>query len=97
MDPSYSGNTRLRNLSAFGKRIAENPWAFGKINSMRDDEIRRILVEANPWWRNGSDPVAWVDHHRLLRDRAVYDLGYRSPILGDLISMSVLGAAGIDS
>lgn len=54
---------------------------------MRDDEIRRLLTEANPWWRvaaaNG-DPVTAVRDHRLLRDRARYDLGYRSDVLADI-------------
>jgi len=55
---------------------------------VRDDEIRRILTEANPWWRaaaQNSDPIAWMSGHHLLRDRARYDLGYRSPILADLV------------
>lgn len=53
---------------------------------MRDDEIRRLLVAANPWWRavGGADPLAWMTHHRLLRDRAAHDLGYRSTVLSDL-------------
>ncbi len=56
---------------------------------MRDDEVRRILVEANPWWRAsaaGIDPTAWVRDHRLLRDRATHDLGYRSGVLADIES-----------
>ena len=51
---------------------------------MRDDELRRLLTDNNPWWRAaaaGSDPTAWVLDNRLLRDRATYDLGYRSTIL----------------
>ncbi|MGH9023553.1 MAG: AAA family ATPase [Acidimicrobiia bacterium] len=54
---------------------------------MRDDEIRRSLAEADPWWRAaaaGGDPTAWEGAHRLLRDRARHDLGYRSDILADL-------------
>ncbi len=54
---------------------------------MRDDEIRRVLTEANPWWRaaaSGGDPTTWVGDHRLLRDRATHDLGFRSPILRDV-------------
>lgn len=54
---------------------------------MRDDELRRILTEANPWWRaavSGGDPVAWTTSHRLLRDRATHDLGYRSRVLDDI-------------
>lgn len=55
---------------------------------MRDDEIRRTLAEADPWWRaaaSGGDPTAWVGSHRLLRDRARHDLGYRSDVLADLV------------
>ncbi len=54
---------------------------------MRDDEIRRILTDANPWWKaaaRGGDHLAWTHDHRLLRDRARFDLGYRSPVLSDL-------------
>lgn len=54
---------------------------------MRDDEVRSRLVQVNPWWRAasaGSDPRAWAQEDRTLRDRAVHDLGYRSSILDDL-------------
>jgi predicted AAA+ superfamily ATPase len=54
---------------------------------MRDDDIRRILTDANPWWRAaaaGTDPTAWTSTHRLLRDREKYDLGYRSGVLADV-------------
>ena len=54
---------------------------------MRDDEIRARLGQINPWWRAAaaqSDPLAWADDDRLLRDRAQYDLGYRSTVLDDL-------------
>lgn len=59
----------------------------GTVGAMRDDEIRRILTEANPWWRaaaRGADPRAWTRDHRLLRDRARFDLGHRSSALRDL-------------
>ena len=55
--------------------------------SVRDDEIRRVLTEANPCWRAaaaGQDPVGAVRSHRLIRDRARHDLGYRSSVLKDL-------------
>lgn len=32
----------------------------------------------------GSDPLAWVDDDRVLRDRKRHDLGFRSPILADV-------------
>lgn len=54
---------------------------------MRDDEIRRVLVDANPWWRAaaaGGDPTGWASDHRLLRDRARHDLGFRSTVLSDV-------------
>nr|WP_042183801.1 AAA family ATPase [Kibdelosporangium sp. MJ126-NF4]CEL15865.1 hypothetical protein [Kibdelosporangium sp. MJ126-NF4]CTQ93790.1 hypothetical protein [Kibdelosporangium sp. MJ126-NF4] len=53
---------------------------------MRDDEIRGRLSEVNPWWRtpSNSDPASWVAHDRVLRDRARYDMGYRSTILDDV-------------
>jgi uncharacterized protein len=56
---------------------------------MRDDEIRARLVQINPWWRaaaSGSDPLAWIEGDRTLRDRAHHDLGYRATVLDDLAS-----------
>ncbi len=60
---------------------------------MRDDELRRTLTDANPWWRaasRGTDPVAWVAGHRLLTDRARHDLGYRAIVLADVASTAPL-------
>lgn len=59
---------------------------------MRDDEIRRLLTDANPWWRTAAttDELAWMSQHRLLRDRASYDLGYRTPVLSDLAQQPVM-------
>jgi uncharacterized protein len=53
---------------------------------VRDDEIQARLREVNPWWRAvaSGDPRGWVAHDRVLRDRARYDLGYRSSILDDV-------------
>ena len=56
---------------------------------MRDDDLRRVLTDANPWWRAasfGTDPLAWIDAHRLLIDRAEHDLGYRASVLDDIAS-----------
>jgi predicted AAA+ superfamily ATPase len=56
---------------------------------VRDDEIRRTLTDANPWWRaavSKSDPTAWAKADRLLKDRQKYDLGYRSTVLDDFKS-----------
>lgn len=56
---------------------------------MRDDEIRRVLTESNPWWRAaaaGKDPSAWTRDHRLLHDRSRHDLGFRADVLDDLAS-----------
>jgi uncharacterized protein len=53
---------------------------------VRDDEIRRVLTDANPWWRAAvtGDPTAWTTSHRLLRDRRTHDLGYRPATLADV-------------
>jgi uncharacterized protein len=54
---------------------------------VRDDEIRRAFTEANPWWRAaaaGSSPTAWTAAHRLLQDRARFDIGYRTRVFEDL-------------
>jgi hypothetical protein len=58
---------------------------------MRDDEIRRTLAVANPWWASaaaGTDPTAWTSTHRLLRERAATDLGYRATILDDVAAQA---------
>lgn len=65
---------------------------------MRDDELRRHLIQANPWWSaaaNGEDPTAWTRSHRLLRNRAQYDLGYRAPVLDDLAAEPLTDALAI--
>ena len=54
---------------------------------MRDDELRRVLMDANPWWAHPAsvdDPLAWTASDRVLQDRATYDLGYRPAILEDI-------------
>ncbi len=63
--------------------------AIGYSVSVRDDELRRILTDANPWWRAGvagSDPTAWAASHRTLKAREAFDLGYRSSVLADVAS-----------
>jgi predicted AAA+ superfamily ATPase len=62
---------------------------------MRDDELRRVLTEANPWWRAGAqrgDPVGWTSTHRLLKDRTRHDLGFRPDVLNDLATGPVTDA-----
>ncbi|MCI1749221.1 MAG: AAA family ATPase [Acidipropionibacterium sp.] len=54
---------------------------------MRDDQISQGLREANPWWAAaalGTSPTAWTKSHRMLRERAKFDLGYRSTALADV-------------
>ena len=56
-------------------------------STARDDKIRRALTDANPWWRAAaarSDPAAWTRDHRLLRDRASHDPGFRPQVLNDV-------------
>lgn len=57
---------------------------------MRDDELRTLLTESNPWWRapvTQQDPSAWAARDRLLRAKAERDIGFRSTILDDVVSM----------
>lgn len=54
---------------------------------MRDDELRTHLTGSNPWWQAAAakvSPTAWESSHRLLRNRAKSDLGYRSDVLLDI-------------
>jgi hypothetical protein len=54
---------------------------------MQQGEIRSRILEVNPWWRAavaGSDPLAWMDDDRVLKDRNRHDLGFRSQILADV-------------
>jgi uncharacterized protein len=56
---------------------------------MRDDQRRQRLADANPWWRaaaGGQDPVAWTEHHPVLKGRAAHDLGFRVGVLDDVQS-----------
>lgn len=60
------------------------------IGDMRDDELRRLIAAANPWWTSavtGVDPQAWMIANRQLRDRAKYDLGYRAAVLDDIATV----------
>ncbi|QSB13543.1 ATP-binding protein [Natronosporangium hydrolyticum] len=54
---------------------------------MRDDVLRELIREQNPWWRAaavGEDPLGWTVTDRTLRARQSYDLGYRSDVLDDV-------------
>lgn len=54
---------------------------------VRDDEIRRQLTDANPWWRSvvtRESPTAWVTEHRVFRDLGKHDMGYRPDVLDDV-------------
>jgi predicted AAA+ superfamily ATPase len=56
---------------------------------VRDDELRQLLTQSNPWWAaaaKGTDATAWVAESRTLRERTRYELGYRSGILDDITS-----------
>ncbi|WP_129666987.1 ATP-binding protein [Phytoactinopolyspora endophytica] len=56
---------------------------------MRDDEIRGILRDTNPWWAarlRGTSPTSWTVSDVALRARANWDMGYRTPILSDVAS-----------
>lgn len=62
---------------------------------MRDDELRRLLSEANPWWSCAAskrDPTTWQEHNRSLRARQQVDLGYRSRILNDIATDPIDGS-----
>ncbi len=55
---------------------------------MRDDELRRLFYDRNPWWRAGDSIIEtdrWISSNRLIKDLESYDLGYRSNILDDLV------------
>ena len=61
---------------------------------MRDDGLRRNLTAANPWWQAAAkrrDPADTIRDQRLLRDRAEYDLEYRSLIFADIERLPVGG------
>lgn len=73
------------NPSPSGVLGVVDPYPSG----VRDDEVRRVLTDANPWWRaaaSGADPTSWVTGHRLLRDRRAHDVGFRQPVLADVSS-----------
>lgn len=66
---------------------------YSNVISVRDDVLRTMLTELNPWWRaaaSGSDPVAWTVRDRLLREKRERDIGFRSTLLDD-IALSPVG------
>ena len=58
---------------------------------MRDDQVRRRLSEANPWWSTaiGDNPAGWADHDLLLIARAKFDIGFRSTALADIATAPI--------
>ena len=66
-----------------------------RLVQVRDDELRRILTEANPWWgaaATSGSKTAWMRNHRVLTARANFDLGYRNDILRDVATGPVTDA-----
>ena len=54
---------------------------------MRDDQIRRLLRERNPWWHAvaiGDDPTAWVQHDPVLAPVANSGIIYVPAVITDL-------------
>lgn len=54
---------------------------------MRDDELRRLLRERNPWWRlasAGVDPAAWAERDPVLVGAAATGIDYAPDVLGDV-------------
>ena len=57
------------------------------VRAVRDDELRRTLFDSNPWWAAAAaerNAVEAVRSHRVMRDRARHDLGYRAGVLDDV-------------
>jgi uncharacterized protein len=55
---------------------------------MRDDQIRQILRERNPWWTAAareSDPTEWARHDPTLLAAASSSIGYEPGIVEDLV------------
>ncbi len=54
---------------------------------MRDDQLRRLLRERNPWWHavaTGGDPTAWAQHDPALRPAAESGITYFPDVVADL-------------
>jgi uncharacterized protein len=54
---------------------------------MRDDQIRQILRERNPWWTaaaRGADPTEWARHDPTLIAAATSSIGYEPSVIEDL-------------
>jgi predicted AAA+ superfamily ATPase len=54
---------------------------------MRDDELRQLLRDRNPWWRSsalGQDPTGWATNDPTLAGAAAVGIDYDPDILGDV-------------
>ena len=53
---------------------------------MRDDDLRNLLRERNPWWRasaGGTDPVAWAVADPILKGAAGSGIDFDTDVLSD--------------
>lgn len=54
---------------------------------MRDDELRQLLRERNPWWKliaTGADPAGWASRDPVLVGADAVGINYDPPVLGDV-------------
>lgn len=55
---------------------------------MRDDDLRRLLRERNPWWRLvsvGGDPAAWTERDPVLAGATATGIDYHPDVLADVV------------
>jgi predicted AAA+ superfamily ATPase len=55
--------------------------------AVRDDELRQLLRDRNPWWRAAAlheDPTSWAASDPTLKGAAAVDIDYNPDILADV-------------
>jgi uncharacterized protein len=56
------------------------------VTTVRDDELRNLIRERNPWWRGAAsgDPTKWAERDPTLRSATASHLNYAPTVLDDV-------------
>lgn len=82
-DPPEPGGVET-NLPTPTPGVGVGTWYNDRV---RDDELRHLLRDRNPWWRlttMGHDPVAWAATDPALAGAAAVGIDYDPDVLADV-------------